>query len=72
MRSNDNTMTVNTDATEVKQYLITEEKYQLLREFQQDVFKEIELLPSIRKLMNDLINQENLEQLKTKYLNLLK
>lgn len=63
-----NLTTITTPHTEERPHLFHEEKYQLLRQFQQEVFREIELLPSIRKLVNELITPENLAKIKPKYL----
>jgi len=57
---------VNNEEIEVKQHFITDEKYQLLIHYQQLIRKATEVSPSIRKLINELINNENLDKLKTK------
>lgn len=46
-----------------KEYLITEENYQRLRQVQQAVYLATEMSPKIRKLLNALITEENLTQL---------
>lgn len=50
---------------EEKQYLINEENFQRLRQLQQDIYKATELSPSVRKLINLLVTEENLQQLKS-------
>ncbi|MDF2868288.1 MAG: hypothetical protein K0S11_1758 [Gammaproteobacteria bacterium] len=50
---------------EEKQHLINEENFQRLRQLQQDIYKATELSPSVRKLINLLITEENLQQLKS-------
>lgn len=46
-----------------KEYLITEENYQQLRQVQQAVYQATEMSPKIRKLLNALITEENLMKL---------
>ena len=69
MQSTIDPITVSSDEREEKRHLINDSNYHLLKQFQQDLFKEIELLPSMRKLVNELITAENLEKIKTKLIN---
>ena len=55
-----------------KQYLISEKKFQYLKQFQRDVFESTEFSPSIRKIINELITEENLEHMKTKFVSMCK
>ena len=59
---------VSSEIPEVKQHLITEEKFQLLRQCQQAIFTETESSPSIRKIINELITDENLQKIKSKFI----
>lgn len=51
-------------------HFFNNEKFQLLKQCQQEIFEETEVSPSLRKMINDLINNENLQQLKSKFINL--
>jgi hypothetical protein len=63
---------VNPDPMEAKQHLITEENYQLLQKLQNEVLKATEVSPTIRKIINEIINEENLNKVKTKFINVWK
>jgi hypothetical protein len=52
-------------------HLLTDTSYQRLRELQADIFDKIELTPSLRKLINALITDKNLQTLRTEILNTL-
>ena len=54
---------------EKRQYFINDEKFQLLRQYQQEIFEVTEVSPALRKLVNELISVENLEKVKTKFIN---
>ena len=56
------------EVTDTKQYLITDEKFQLIRQCQQIIFEATESSPSIRKLINELITEENLQKITTKFI----
>lgn len=58
---------VSSESSDTKQYFIVEEKFQLLRQYQQLIFEATEVSPAIRKLVNELISVENLEKVKTKF-----
>jgi hypothetical protein len=58
----------NNDATDTKQFLINNEKFQLLIEFQKEVYEKTEITPSRRKIINELITEENLNKIKSKFI----
>lgn len=53
---------------EQKQHLISDVNYQRLQQLQQEIYTVIEMSPSVRKLVNLLITEENLMQLKQQLL----
>ena len=55
-----------------KEYFINNENFELLKKYQQLIFKTTEVSPAIRKLVNELINVENLEKIKERYFGILK
>lgn len=59
-------------ATNAKQHLISEEKFHKLKQFQRDVFEITEFSPSMRKIINELITEENLENIKAKFITMWK
>ena len=48
---------------EKKQFFLTEESFELLKEVQNRIAEKTELRPTMRKLINVLINKETTEQL---------
>lgn len=56
-------------SNEAKQFFINDEKFKLLKMLQREIFEATEISPSIRKIVNDLINEENLQKVKTKFIN---
>jgi hypothetical protein len=62
-------MSKQNDVTDEKQHFFNDEKFQLLKQCQQEIFDSTEVSPSIRKIINDLINEENLQQFKSKFIN---
>lgn len=54
---------------ETKQHFFTNEKFQLLKQCQQEVFEATEVSPSLRKIINELISPENLQFFKSKFIN---
>jgi site-specific DNA-adenine methylase len=60
---------VNVESSETKQYFINDDKFQLLRKYQQLIFEATEVSPAIRKLVNELISAENLEKVREKFVN---
>lgn len=51
-----------------QEFFLTHANFQRLRQLQNEIFKTIELSPSIRKLVNLLITEKNLDALKTHFL----
>ena len=60
---NKNNSDTNKSKTVVK-YILSKRSYQLLREVQQEIFEEVEATPSIRKLVNLLITEDNIYKVK--------
>lgn len=58
--------------TDQKQYLIEEPKFQLLKQCQKEIFEATQVSPSIRKLINELIKEANLEPIKFKFIEICK
>jgi hypothetical protein len=56
------------DVIETKQHFINEENFKLLKQCQQEIFEITEVSPSLRKIVNELINDENLHKLKSKFI----
>jgi sulfur relay (sulfurtransferase) DsrC/TusE family protein len=56
---------------DVKQYFINEEKYQLLKKTQQEIYEKTEVSPAMRKLVNEVITEENLQRVVSKFLDVL-
>jgi hypothetical protein len=56
------------EETTTKPHFIDDEKFLQLRQCQQAIFTATEVSPSIRKLVNALITEENLQAIKTQYL----
>ena len=54
-----------------KKHFINEDKYQLLKQHQNDVFKEVEVSLSVRKMVNELITEENLQKVKSRFIAVL-
>ncbi|MCK4870689.1 MAG: hypothetical protein KAS93_06240 [Gammaproteobacteria bacterium] len=53
------------DDEEKRKFLLTDESYQKLRDLQQRIYEATELSPSLRKLINALITDESLENLRS-------
>lgn len=62
-------MSKENDAIDIKQHFFNNDKFQLLKQCQQDIFEATEVSPSVRKIINDLINTENLNDFKSKFIN---
>ena len=58
----------NNDTIDTKQFLISNEKFQLLTAFQKEVYEKTEITPSRRKIINELITEENLNKIKSKFI----
>ena len=69
--NNENTQE-NTEIEQTVRHFINSENYKTLREVQQRIYEMTEFTPSIRKLVNDLINEENLNKLESKTIQLFK
>ena len=55
-----------------KQYLINENNFQLVKQCQQAIYEATESSPSIRKIINELITEENLRKITTKFIEIWK
>ncbi len=53
---------------QLKQHFISDDNFQLLRQCQQSIYEATEVSPAIRKIVNELINTENLEKVKAKFI----
>jgi len=62
-------MTKENESIDIKQHFFNNEKFQLLKQCQQEIFEATEVSPSLRKIINDLINPENLSEFKQKFIN---
>jgi hypothetical protein len=60
------------EPSDTKQHLITDEKFQLLRQCQQEVYAATEASPSMRKIINEIITEENLQKVKSKFIEIWK
>ena len=49
-----------------KQRLISDEKFKLLKYYQHNIFKITEISPSLRKIINELITEDNLQVIQAK------
>lgn len=58
----------NDSSSEAKHYLINDEKFQLLKQCQKEVYSATESSPSLRKILNELITEESLKQIKSKFI----
>ena len=56
---------------EEPRHLITDENFQQLKELQQRIYERTEMSPSVRKLINLIITQENLNNVEQSLLNQL-
>ena len=59
---------ISNNSHETKQHFINDEKFQLLKQYQQAIFEATEVSPAIRKIVNELINEENLQKIKSKFI----
>ena len=64
----DNSKTNDEGGVNVKQYLISNDNFHLLKQCQQDIFEATEMSPSLRKIINEIINVESLQKVKTKFI----
>jgi len=63
-------MSNENDSIEAKQHFFNDEKFQLLKQCQQEIFEATEVSPSLRKIINELISTENLQNFKSRFINL--
>lgn len=49
-------------------HFLTDENFNKLRQFQNEIYQLYEVSPSIRKIVNSLITNENLNQLKEQFM----
>ncbi|GEM_PF-5925101 len=54
-----------------KQHLITNEKFTLLKECQQNIYLTTEISPSLRRIINELITEENLQVIQSRFVTAL-
>jgi hypothetical protein len=57
---------------EEKQHFITDQNFNLLKECQLEIYKATDLTPSMRKIVNELITEENLRKVKSKLISIYK
>ena len=53
-----------------QKYLLTDASFGLLREAQQKISDVTEVMPSLRKLINELINEKSVDDVTTRYIEL--
>jgi hypothetical protein len=63
-----NSTQISNETTETKQHLINDEKFNLLKECQNAIYVATESSPSMRKIINELITEENLQKIKSKFI----
>jgi hypothetical protein len=57
---------------EPKQHFISDEKFQQLKQCQQEIFTETDVSPSVRRIINELITVNNLEKIKKQFIAMIK
>ena len=67
-KTNMSRLSDNIEDGEKKQFFLTEESFELMKEVQNRISEKTELRPTLRKLINQLINKETTEQLILKML----
>lgn len=55
---------------DARQYLISDVNFQLLKQCQKEIYDATESSPSIRKIINAIINEENINKVKTKFIDI--
>ena len=58
--------------TEGKQHFINDQNFNLLKECQLEIYNATDLTLSIRKIVNELITEENLQKIKSKFISIYK
>lgn len=56
------------EVNEEKKFLLTEENFQRLKAIQQEIFEKTDVSPGIRKLLNTIINEDRLNELKNRFI----
>jgi hypothetical protein len=60
------------EPNEERKLLFTEENYQLIRKIQQEIFEITDVSPSIRKILNEIIRKDQLEEIKIRLIDQFK
>jgi hypothetical protein len=60
------------DENEVRKFLLTEEHFQLLKKIQQEIFTITDVSPGIRKLLNAVINEDRMNEIKNHFIDQFK
>ena len=63
MKNNNEILEVSDSESDKSEKFINNKNFQALRELQERIYRATEVTPSIRKLVNDLISEENLKKL---------
>lgn len=64
----DESQKIGNAGVEAKQYFINEENFRLIKQCQQEIYDKTEVSPALRKIVNELINEENLQKVKSKFI----
>ncbi len=62
----------NNEVIDKKQHLISDEKFLLMKQCRQAIYEATETSPSVRKIINELITEENLQKITTKFIEIWK
>ncbi|MCD6047037.1 MAG: hypothetical protein K0S08_684 [Gammaproteobacteria bacterium] len=62
----------NIEPSEFKNRLVSEENFELLRNAQKKIFEATEVTPSLRKIVNMVINRETIERVTNQIIQTLK
>lgn len=60
------------ETVDKKEYFINDSKFLLVKQCQQAVYEATESFPSVRKIINELITEENLHKITTKFIEVWK
>ena len=55
---------------EYKSNYLTDEKMEILKRCKTDIYEATQMTPSIKKIIHELITEENIEKIKNKFINL--
>jgi hypothetical protein len=69
---NDTSDHLSNAVTDKSQYFISDKKFSLVKKCQKAIFEATESSPSVRKIINELITEENLLQIKMKFIEVWK